>query len=227
MKPYKSLFNEGIESEKVGDNKFYFTNGRKKVFLDKKFKQLLKGVNANMSLEDAGKKIEDNMLEYEDTHEEPSYEGMELSIKIGQTEYFYSDGWEKMKESLVRKKSLKENVQLRPFSNSDYRAYSGVEVPSNGSPMIGFFDLIIDREYQPTFDNLGISFEDFKNTAVIVDAKNIYVMPNTSQDVVFSKKLGFGWNAMTNAINLVSKTFRDGITINDLFQLDFQSSIDL
>lgn len=131
-------------------------------------------------------------------------------------------------ESLVReKKNLKENVQLRPFSNSDYRAYSGVEVPPNGSPMIGFFDLIIDREYQPTFDNLGISFEDFKNTAVIVDAKNIYVMPNTSEDVVFSKKLGFGWNAMTNAINLVSKTFRDGITINDLFQLDFQSSINL
>lgn len=131
-------------------------------------------------------------------------------------------------ESLFReKKSLKESLQLRPFSNSDYREYAGVEVPSNGSPMIGFFDLIIDREYQPTFDNLGISFEDFKNTAVIVDAKNIYVIPNTSEDVVFSKKLGFGWNAMTNAINLVSKTFRDGITIDDLFELDFQSSINL
>lgn len=131
-------------------------------------------------------------------------------------------------ESLFRgKKSLKENFQLRPFSNLDYREYSGVEVPSNGSPMIGFFDLIIDREYQQTFENLGISFEDFKNTAVIVDAKNIYVIPNTSEDVVFSKKLGFGWNAIPNAISFISKTFRDGITINDLFELDFQSSIDL
>lgn len=126
-----------------------------------------------------------------------------------------------------RRRNLKESLQLKPFTTSDYREYAGVETPSNGSPMVGYFDLVIDREYQPAFENLGISPEDLKNTAVIVDAKNIYVIPPISEDIVFSQKLGFGWNAIPNAISFVRETFRDGITISDLFELDFDSSIDL
>ena len=112
MRPYKSIFREGIESEKVGENKFYFSYDDKNIFLDKKFKQLLKGVNADMSLEDAGKKIEDNMLEYENTHDEVAYEGMELCIKVGGKVYFYSDGWEIMESFKSLKRNLRESESI-------------------------------------------------------------------------------------------------------------------
>lgn len=234
MRPYKSIFKEGIESEKVGDNKFYFTDGTKKVFLDKKFKQLLKGVNANMSLEDAGKKIEDNMLEYEDTHDEVPYEGMELSIKIGQTEYFYSDGWE-MKESLVtKKKSLREGFNLQPFTKGDWYAFADAKRPESGvEPMLGYVDIYVDAEDRLTKNILDDTAGLYNDEEVYTETpEGDYLIPDCpvivdayGATIVHSSLVDFTIQLSTSyerAFSIVKSKFFKTMYFSDLKKLGFK-----